>query len=210
MDERNEYQLIEAIRKAKEIEDIIEYLKRFPGKRPPIWDFYLEGPDQFAVSVQFSYDLHCEFNSIHWDVVNGVFHGDQRQTDQFCIIILEALVAREKLVEIDPHAVSSKSAIGNHVVDFCVCLVLESFCYHGRVPSAAFQALVSYHNGMKGNRFYKKRFSDNRKIEIALFMRDNPDWSLRRVAKYWNVDFSTILKWKNDPVFRDFTNSNKN
>ncbi len=153
--------------------------------------------------MDFAFQLETDFEkfgiSIHGFL--GTLDGAPEEIDRFALEILAAISDREKRTRENPHAVSAGHAIGDPLLDFSICAILEALAFYDYSPPNSFQILVKARLNIFDNSIKEKRVLKRRRTAVANIMAENPDWSFRQVANATGLNVSTISRWAADPDF---------
>ncbi len=199
-------QIVRALESNFRLSDYLELRERFPEADSPFW--FVMSTDTFNMPSSFDYMflLKPELDKfgINHAAFRGALDGQSPDMDEFCLGILRAIDHRESINKNRTHAVSSGLAISDAFINFLACLLTELLAYYDLSPFHSFQVLLKTHLKLFDNHYRLAKFEKDRKLLVASLFAENPDISLRTVAKWANLNQGTLSRWMND---EDFTHS---
>ena len=203
---RTSEQLLQAIERSFKIDDYLELRKRFPDQDTACWMVMANDKASPSWGMDFAFQLETDFEkfgiSIHGFL--GTLDGAPEDIDRFALEILAAISDREKRIRENPHAVSAGHAIGDTLLDFSICTILEALAYYGDSPPDSFQILVKARLNIFDNSIKEKRVLKLRRMFVAKIMAENSEWSFRQLANATGLNVSTISRWAADPDFASY------
>lgn len=141
----------------------------------------------------------------------GALDGNRNEVSKVCLVLMNALVEKDRLKLANSAVVARKLAIPDSLVDFIVWLLLEATTYrdmwlHPDLLILAKERLV----GSKPDHIESFQISAKRKRAVqaaahVVMDGDVPTW--RTIAKKLNVAHTTVRRWFEGDEFTDYFKS---
>lgn len=205
MTERSLEELKRDLEEDFKIDDYLELRERFPDADPHFAIFghgydHLLGLDleKFGIS---SYDYHLICPQIDCDLDNdaGCLSKEElvQVVDSICRQTLKAISDRQKIVSKSAHAIANGEAISDALIDAIIASLLEWIAlYKIKIPPS-FQVLVKVRLRIFNSNYVQERTNQQIKGLVAFLSLENPDISIRALARRVGVEPSTISRWMN-------------
>lgn len=187
--------------------DLSEYLKSLeenPKSDPKFSLFYMTNRD--LLGFDFAAQLSGKFKDIGIDSSDylGMLDGSEQSMRKFVIELCSHLNRRQVLENTGTHVLSRPDVIGDSLLDFMICGVIESINYHSwETPNSLVVLLFSRNNILNGKVIKEFRKTQKQTAAIKAWGR-SPEASLSDIAKVTGINKATLSRWlSEDEGFSD-------
>lgn len=188
----------------------LEIRRKYPETNPDGFLFFRPYEDTIGFEYAITLKQELEKFQILQGTFLGMLDGYLDSIDQLCLEMLAAIDTRENIENEIPHAIANGLAIGDALLDFLINITLESISYHKCEIPHSYLLLLRMRTNLLNNKYVSEQTSRQRRKFAARIVAENPDASIRDIAREMGVNHVTLYAWMKDKKFKEIVERTRN
>ena len=183
---------------AFDLDDYLSFLQKKKDSQPKFSLFYMTNRD--LLGFDFAAQLSDTFKVIGIEQSNflGMLDGYENSMHKLIFDLCFHLNKRQKLEKTETHVLSRDDIIGDSLLDFLICGIIESVNYHGwTTPNSLVILMFARNNILNGKAIKEFRKTLKQTAAIKAWGRE-PNASIGKISKVVGINKATLSRWISD------------
>lgn len=185
------------------VSNYVRFRAIHPDADPFISVFYRPYGDPTGFDYVIDLKKELERFNISQSSVLATLDGYKDGPDRLCLELLSSLAERREKENNMPHSIANGLFIGDALIDFLICLVLESLIYHNLSIPNSYLILLQERSNIFKSIYVSNRMGGRRRKDAARLIAENPGISVRNAAKIVGVNHVTLYSWMKEESFKN-------
>lgn len=187
-----------------DLDTYLEFIQENKNSQPKFSLLYITNRD--FLGFDFAAQLSETFKEIGIEQSNflGMLDGNESSMHNFVQDLCIHLNKRQKLEKVEAHVLSRNDIIGDSLLDFLICGIVESINYHGWETPNSFVILMFARNNILNGKALKEFRKTLKQTAAIKAWGSDPNASIGKISKVIGINKATLSRWiSEDKNFTD-------